>query len=470
MHKIPTDIGALHFIGIGGIGMSGIAELLIRSGYKVQGSDLSENANVARLRDLGAEVFIGHKAENVGSAGAVVYSSAVKIENPEMVEARARRIPLVRRAEMLAELMRLKSCVAVAGTHGKTTTTTMIATLLDHGGLDPTVVNGGVINAYASNMRLGSGSWMVVEADESDGTFLKLPVQVAVITNADPEHLEYYGSAEKMFEAFLQFAGNVPFYGAAILCTDHPQVRLIAGKLTDKRFITYGLNAQADVRAVNLRPEATGTRYDIELNAPGQKEKTVLADVFLPMPGEYNVLNSLAAVAAATELGVSNEKIIEAIARFGGVKRRFTETGSWNGVRVIDDYAHHPVEIASVLRAARQVCSGRVFAVAQPHRYTRLHSLFEEFCGCFNDADTIFITDIYEAGEAPIPGCDAKLLCDGVQRVGHKDVRHLTNFDHLPEIIRAEAKPGDLVILMGAGSVTKYANELPDQLNAAKAA
>ena len=470
MHKIPTDIGPLHFIGIGGIGMSGIAELLIRSGYKVRGSDMADNANVKRLRELGAEIMIGHATENVGNAAAVIYSSAVKSDNPEMREARLRRIPLVRRAEMLAELMRLKKCVAVGGTHGKTTTTTMVATILDHAGLDPTVVNGGVINAYASNTRMGGGDWMVVEADESDGTFLKLPASVAVITNADPEHLDHYGGAEQMFDAFLQFASNVPFYGAAILCTDHPNVRHIAGKLTDKKFVTYGLNAQADVRAVNIRTEMTGVRYDIELSAPGASQKHMLSDVFLPMPGEHNVLNSLAAVAVARELGVENEKIIEAMARFGGVKRRFTETGSWNGVRVIDDYAHHPVEVSAVLKAARQVCAGKVFAVIQPHRYSRLHSLFEDFCGCLNDADTVLIADVYTAGEEPIPGADAPSLCDGVMRNGHKDARYLPSFSDLPAIIQSEAGPGDLVILAGAGSITKIAAELPDALKAMKAA
>lgn len=471
MQKIPLDSSPIHFIGIGGIGMSGIAELLALSGYKVTGSDSSENANVKRLRDLGIEIHIGQAEENVIGASVIVYSSAVKSDNPELKEARRRRIPVVRRAEMLAELMRLRSSIAVGGTHGKTTTTTMIATLLDKAGTDPTVVNGGIINAYGSNTHLGAGEWMVVEADESDGTFLKLPAHFAVITNIDPEHLDHYGSYENILEAFFTFATNVPFYGAAILCTDHPAVRQITGRIHDRRFITYGFNSQADIRAVNIRPSITGSHYDIEIQRPNEAEKHILLDVFLPMPGEHNVLNSLAAVAVAVQLGIDAHKIISALGAFEGVKRRFTQTGIYNNIRIIDDYAHHPVEIMATLRAARQaVGSGRVFAVIQPHRYSRLHSLFEDFCGCLLDADAVYITDVYAAGEVPIHNVNTEKYLEGVIAHGHKDAHYLQSLDDLPHIIKERCVAGDIVILMGAGSISMTAQNLPHLLSGDKAA
>jgi UDP-N-acetylmuramate--alanine ligase len=386
--RLPREIGPIHFVGIGGIGMSGIAEVLCNLGYTVQGSDASESANVGRLRDKGIEINIGHKAENVAGADVLVVSTAIKRDNPELMAARAQRIPVVRRAEMLAELMRLRSCVAIAGTHGKTTTTSMVAALLDAGDLDPTVINGGIINAYGTNARLGAGEWMVVEADESDGTFLKLPADVAIVTNVDPEHLDHFKTFEAVQEAFRNFVENVPFYGFAVMCIDHPVVQTIVGKIEDRRIITYGENPQADARLLDLVPMGGGSRFKVAFRDRKADTAHEIADLVLPMPGRHNALNATAAIAVAHELGLSDNMIREALAAFGGVRRRFTKTGEWNGVTIIDDYGHHPVEIAAVLKAARESTNGKIVAVVQPHRFTRLQSLFEEFCTCFNDADT----------------------------------------------------------------------------------
>ncbi len=471
MHKIPVEIGKIHFIGIGGIGMSGIAELLHSYGYTVAGSDASESLNVVRLRKLGISVTIGQSADNVSDAAVVVYSTAIKSDNPEFKEARNRRIPTVRRAEMLAELMRLKSCIAIGGTHGKTTTTTMVATLLDKAGLDPTVVNGGIINAYGTNTRRGEGEWMVVEADESDGTFLKLPATFAVITNADAEHLDYYGTADNMVDAFVKFASNVPFYGAAILCTDHPVVRQIAGKVPERRVITYGFNVQADIRAVNIRFNVTGSVFDIEIQMPNQADKIIMSDVVLPMPGEHNILNSLAAIAVALELKISTKDIIKALSQFEGVKRRFTLVGTYHNVRIIDDYAHHPTEIMATLKAARQsVGDGKVIAVLQPHRYSRLKELFNDFAGSLHNADTVYIADVYGAGETPIEDITAEKLVSAVIAHGHKDVHYLPDMNDLLKIIPEKCMTGDLVLMMGAGSITYDANSLCDRLQSQEAA
>lgn len=471
MQKIPLEADPIHFIGIGGIGMSGIAELLHLSGYKITGSDANENANVKRLRAMGIEITIGQAAENVTQKSVIVYSSAIKADNPELKEARRRRIPVVRRAEMLAELMRLRSSIAVGGSHGKTTTTTMIATLLDKGNFDPTVVNGGIINAYGSNTRLGTSEWMVAEADESDGTFLKLPALFSIITNADPEHLDHYGTHENMLEAFVTFATNVPFYGAAILCTDHPYVRQIAGRIHDRRFITYGTNSQADLRAVNIRSEAGGARFDVEIQKPNTEEKHLISDLFLPMPGEHNVLNALAAIAIATELGMSYEDVVTGLSSFEGVKRRFTQVGTYNNMRIIDDYAHHPIEITATLKAARQtVGSGKIMAVIQPHRYSRLESLFEDFCGCVLDADLVYVSDVYAAGEKPIEGYSAENYVEAITAHGHKDAHYLPSFDDLPKIIQEKCEAGDIIIMMGAGNITLEAYKLPEKLVNIKAA
>lgn len=470
MHKIPVAIGTIHFIGIGGIGMSGIAELLHSYGYHITGSDASDNLNVQRLRKLGIKVRVGQSADNIDNVAVVVYSTAIKPDNPEFKEARNRRIPTVRRAEMLAELMRLKSCVAIGGTHGKTTTTTMVATLLDKAGLDPTVVNGGIINAYGTNTRRGEGEWMVVEADESDGSFLKLPATFSVITNADPEHLDYYGNADNMVDAFVKFASNVPFYGAAILCTDHPIVRQIAGKVPERRIVTYGFNVQADIRAVNIRYEATGSMFDIEIQVPN-KDKIIICDVHLPMPGEHNILNALAAIAVARELGINIDKIINALSQFEGVKRRFTLVGTYHNIRIIDDYAHHPIEIMATLNAARQsVGNGKVIAVLQPHRYTRLKELFNDFAGALHNADIVYITDVYSAGEQPIEDFNSEKLVTAVIANGHKDVHYLPNLNDLLTIIPEKCHAGDLVLMMGAGSITYDANSLCERLQAQEAA
>lgn len=464
--RLPREIGPIHFVGIGGIGMSGIAEVLVNLGYAVQGSDASDNYNLDRLRKKGAKVSVGHKAENVDGAEVVVVSTAIKRDNSELMAARERRIPVVRRAEMLAELMRLKSCVAIAGTHGKTTTTTMVATLLDAGGLDPTVINGGIINAYGSNARLGAGDWMVVEADESDGTFLKLPTDVAIVTNVDPEHLDHFKTFEAVQDAFRAFVENLPFYGFAVMCIDHPVVQTLVGKIEDRRIITYGENPQADARLLDLTPMGGGSKFKVAFRDRKTGAVHEIADLMLPMPGRHNASNATAAIAVARELGVSDDAIRKAIAGFGGVKRRFTKTGEWNGVTVIDDYGHHPVEIAAVLKAARESTNGKIIAVVQPHRYTRLQSLFEEFCTCFNDADAVVVADVYAAGETPIDGIDRDHFVVGLRAHGHREVIPLPGATELAGIVKGLAKSGDLVVCLGAGNITQWAYALPDQLKA----
>ncbi|MCK1546886.1 UDP-N-acetylmuramate--L-alanine ligase [Bradyrhizobium sp. 160] len=464
--RLPREIGPIHFVGIGGIGMSGIAEVLINLGYAVQGSDAADNYNLDRLRKKGAKVSVGHKAENVDGAEVVVVSTAIKRDNPELMAARGRRIPVVRRAEMLAELMRLKSCVAIAGTHGKTTTTTMVAALLDAGGLDPTVINGGIINAYGSNARLGAGDWMVVEADESDGTFLKLPTDVAIVTNVDPEHLDHFKTFDAVQDAFRHFVENLPFYGFAVMCIDHPVVQSLVGRIEDRRIITYGENPQADVRLVDLTAGGGGSKFKVVIRDRKSGAVHETADLALPMPGRHNASNATAAIAVAHTLGVPDDKIRSAIAGFGGVKRRFTKTGEWNGVTVIDDYGHHPVEIAAVLKAARDSYTGKVIAVVQPHRYTRLQSLFEEFCTCFNDADAVIVADVYAAGEAPIEGIDRDHFVEGLRAHGHREAIPLPAASELAGIVKALAKSGDLVVCLGAGNITQWAYSLPDELKA----
>ncbi len=467
MSRLSLQIGPLHFIGIGGIGMSGIAEVMHNLGYKIQGSDAAESANVKRLRGQGIKIAIGqHAAENLGDAAVVVYSSAVKSDNPELAAARARQIPTVKRAEMLAELMRLKSAVAIAGTHGKTTTTTMVASLLEAGGFDPTVINGGIINAYGTNARLGQGDWMVVEADESDGTFVKLPATIAIVTNIDPEHLDHYRGFEGLKRAFDTFVENIPFYGFAVLCIDHPEVQSMIGRVSDRRLITYGYGPQADVRAVNVRFEGGVSHFDVMLSDRVKGGSRTLGGLTLPMPGEHNVQNSLSAIAVARELGVPDVTVREALAQFEGVKRRFTKTGVWNGVTIIDDYAHHPVEILSALKAARQVAMGRVIAVVQPHRYTRLKDLFKEFSTCMHGADTVVVSDVYPAGEQPIQGVSRDALVDSMRAHGHRNVIALQSPDELAKVISEIARAGDYVVCMGAGTITNWANLLPSQLQA----
>ena len=462
--KLPTEMGPIHFVGIGGIGMSGIAEVLIEAGYIVQGSDLKASKITERLARKGATIFEGQKAENLDGAEVIVISSAIKRGNPELDEARRLGLPVVRRAEMLAELMRLRSNIAVAGTHGKTTTTTMVAALLDAGDLDPTVINGGIIHAYDSNARVGSGEWMVVEADESDGTFNRLPATIAIVTNIDPEHMEHWGTIENLRQGFDDFVSNIPFYGLAVLCTDHPEVQALVGRVTDRRVVTYGFNAQADVRAVNLRYRGGSAHFDIEI-----ADEPTIQGCVLPMPGDHNVSNALAAVAVARHLGMKRAEIKDALENFKGVNRRFTKVGEVGGVTIIDDYGHHPVEIAAVLKAARQAVAdtpeARVIAVHQPHRFSRLSSLFDDFCTCFNDADVVGIAEVFAAGEDPIPGATRDDLVAGLIRHGHRDARAVVSEDALELLVRAEARAGDIVVCLGAGTISAWANGLPERLS-----
>ncbi len=464
--KLPRDIGPIHFVGIGGIGMSGIAEVLADQNYRVRGSDIADSANVQRLQGLGIEVAIGHDTRNLGDAAVVVVSSAIRRDNPELREARARGLPVVRRAEMLAELMRLKSAIAVGGTHGKTTTTSIIAALLDAGGLDPTVINGGIINSYGTNARIGTGDWMVVESDESDGTFIKLPADIVVVTNIDPEHLDHYGTFDALREGFRAFVENVPFYGFAVMCLDHPEVQALIARIEDRRVITYGSNPQAEVRFRDVAVRDGATHFAIDRRDRISGEAEAIEDLAIPMLGSHNVSNATAAVAVARAMGVGAGAIRSGLASFGGVKRRFTLTGSWNGVAIYDDYGHHPVEIAAVLAAARSAASGRVIAVAQPHRYSRLRNLFADFCACFNQADTVIIAEVYPAGETPIDGASRDALVEGLRSGGHRDARPLESEEALPALIAAIAKPGDMVVCLGAGSITRWANALPKALAA----
>lgn len=458
--KLPLDVGPIHFVGIGGIGMSGIAEVLINHGYVVQGSDLKRSKITDRLAEMGATIFEGQSVDNLEHAEVVVVSSAIKAGNVELDEARRRGLPVVRRAEMLAELMRLKSNVAVAGTHGKTTTTTMVSALLDHGEFDPTVVNGGIIHAYGSNARVGDGEWMVVEADESDGTFNRLPATIAIVTNIDPEHMEHWGTIENLRQGFYDFVSNIPFYGLAVCCTDHPEVQNLVGRISDRRVVTFGFNAQSDVRAVNLTYRKGVAHFDVALQAEGQ----VIEGCILPMPGDHNVSNALAAVAVARHLGMTKAQIRAALAKFGGVNRRFTKVGEVNGITVIDDYGHHPVEIAAVLKAARQASEGRVIAVHQPHRYSRLSSLFEDFCACFNEADVVGIAEVFAAGEELIPGATRDDLVRGLIGHGHRNAQALETEADLVKLVKDSARSGDIVVCLGAGTISAWAHNLPARL------
>ncbi len=465
--KLPGELGPIHFVGIGGIGMSGIAEVLMTLGYPVQGSDAKASKITDRLVGLGATFFEGQRAENLGDAAVVVISSAIKKGNPELEEARRCGLPVVRRAEMLAELMRLRSNIAVAGTHGKTTTTTMVATLLDKGGFDPTVINGGIIHAYGSNARAGAGEWMVVEADESDGSFNRLPATIAIVTNIDPEHMEHWGTIENLRKGFFDFVSNIPFYGLAVCCTDHPEVQALVGRVTDRRIVTFGFNAQADVRAINLTYKDGIAQFDVALQ--GEGKDSVIEGCTLPMPGDHNVSNALAAVAVARHLGMKKDEIRAALAGFGGVNRRFTKVGEvLGGVTIIDDYGHHPVEIAAVLKAARQAIAGRagarIIAIHQPHRYSRLSSLFDDFCTCFNEADVVAIADVYSAGEEPIPGAARDDLVAGLIAHGHRHARALLDEADLTRLVREQARPGDIVVCLGAGTISGWANALPGRL------
>ena len=471
MKGVATDIGTIHFIGIGGIGMSGIAEVMHNLGYKVQGSDVAEGYVIQGLRDKGIAVFIGHRAENLGDAAVVVTSTAIKRGNPEVELALETRVPVVRRAEMLAELMRLKSTVAIAGTHGKTTTTSMVAAILDAGGIDPTVINGGIINNYGSNARLGASDWMVVEADESDGSFLRLDGTIAVVTNIDPEHLDHYGSFEKVKDSFVEFVENVPFYGAALLCLDHPEVQAIIPRVRDRRVVTYGFSAQADVRGVNVAPIPGGNRFEVIVRHRDGTTRSI-EGIELPMPGRHNVQNALAAVGVALEMGIPDAIIAKGFAAFGGVKRRFTKVGEIalpGGVAtVIDDYGHHPVEIRAVLSAAREGVTGRVIAVVQPHRYSRLGDLMSDFQSAFNDADMVYVAPVYAAGEEPVAGVDAAALVRGLKTRGHRNAQEISGADDLAAALGGVVQAGDMIICLGAGDITKWAAGLADAITIRK--
>ncbi len=464
MRALSLSIGTIHFVGIGGIGMSGIAEVLHNLGYSVQGSDMSDNANVQRLKGMGIAISIGHNEANVGQAQVIVISSAVKDDNPEVMIARNKLIPVVRRAEMLGELMRLKWSIAVGGTHGKTTTTSLIAAMLESADMDPTVINGGIINAWGSNAKLGGGDWMVAEADESDGTFLKLPATIAVVTNIDPEHLDHYGDFDALRAAFDAFVQNIPFYGFAALCIDHVEVQAMIPRVSDRKVVTYGFSPQADIRATNIKRRTEGVTMDVVISdRKGAMARTIEA-IDLPMFGDHNIQNALAAIVIASEMGIEDEILSKALINFEGVKRRFTKTGEVDGVTVIDDYGHHPVEITAVLAAARAATDGQVIAVVQPHRFSRLRDLFEDFCTCFNDADAVLVTDVYAAGEQPIEGIDRDALVKGLRERGHRTVMPLVDVDLLPEIVNDLTGPGDLVVCLGAGNITQIANDLPEKL------
>lgn len=464
MRKVPFDIGTVHFTGIGGIGMSGIAEVMHNLGYKVQGSDISENANVKRLKAMGIEVATRQRSENIESANVIVVSTAIKKDNPEVIAARQKMIPVVPRSEMLAELMRLKWCVSIAGTHGKTTTTSMMAMVLDAGGFDPTVINGGIINSYGTNARVGTGDWMVVEADESDGTFVRLPATVAIVTNIDPEHLDYWGTFENLKQAFIAFVEGIPFYGVAVLCIDHPEVQALIPEVSDRKIITYGFSPEADVRIVNDTAQGGTVKFDIITSDRLKCGAGTIEGLVLNMPGRHNALNAAAAIAAGLEMGVGEDALKKAFKTFSGVKRRFTKTGVHKGITVIDDYAHHPVEISAVLKAGREIAGGRIIAVVQPHRYTRLSNLFEEFCSAFNDADEVVVAPVYEAGEKPIEGITHKTFAQSLKGHGHRHVHTIEKEEDLGPLILKNAREGDLVICLGAGSITAWANRLPKTL------
>jgi UDP-N-acetylmuramate--alanine ligase len=467
MKAMGTDIGTIHFVGIGGIGMSGIAEVMHRLGYKVQGSDVADSYVVEKLRKAGIPVAIGHAPENLGDAAVVVCSSAIKDHNPEMVAAAERRLPRVKRAEMLAELMRMQKTVAVAGTHGKTTTTSMVAALLDSGGLDPTVINGGIINRYGSNARLGKGDWWVIEADESDGSFLRLDGTIAVVTNIDPEHIEHYGSFDRVKDAFVEFIENVPFYGLAVMCVDDPDVQSVLARIRDRRIVTYGFSALADIRADNITVLPGGSQFDAVIVARDGERRTI-AGLPLSIPGRHNVQNALAAIAVAIEMGISDENIARGFEKFDGVKRRFSRVGEVGGAIVIDDYAHHPVEIRAVLAAAREGAAGRVIAAMQPHRYSRLEALMADFQNAFNDADIVFVAPVYPAGEEPIEGVDAAALAEGLRSRGHRSVKTVSDAGDLAQSLRDIVAEGDMVICMGAGDITKWAAGLADGIAKAR--
>ena len=465
MSQLPLSIGRIHFTGIGGIGMSGIAEILHDMGYQVSGSDMTSNANVKRLIAKGISVTIGQHEDNVSGAAIIVVSTAIKPDNPEMIAARKQFLPVVHRAEMLGELMRLKWSVAIAGTHGKTTTTSLVASLLDMGGIDPTVINGGIITGWGSNAKLGKSEWMVVEADESDGSFSRLNPTVAVVTNIDPEHLDHHGSFDQLKQAFRDFVASIPFYGFASLCIDHPTVQRMIADIPERRIISYGFSASADVRGINLRPDNDSMIFDAMVSKR-ISDQGIIEGFRLPMLGDHNVLNTLAAISVCLEMGIDDDKILHAVSQFKGVGRRFDRKGSVSDITIIDDYGHHPVEITAALSAARMLKpNDQIIAVFQPHRYTRMRDLFDDFCACFNDADHVIISDIYAAGETPIDGYGRDDFVDSLRAHGHPSVDALHAPDDLAELVMAKARHGDVIMCLGAGTITNWASALPEQIS-----
>ena len=465
MLKRPENLGVIHFIGIGGIGMSGIAEILVQSGYLVQGSDIKASNNTKRLEKLGIEVFIGQRKSNILNAKIIVVSTAISKNNIELVEAKKIFLPIVHRAEMLGELMRLKQSIAIAGTHGKTTTTSLIAKMIEENGMDPTIINGGIISSLDSNARMGKGDWMVVEADESDGSFTKLNPTAAVITNIDLEHLDFHKNEKNLELAFFNFLSSIPFYGFICLCTDHPRVQKLISKLEDKKVITYGLSASADVRATNVI--YNNNKMNFTLSISNRRELEISSyEIEFSMIGIHNIQNALATIATGIELKIPIEKIKNTLKTFTGVQRRFQNVGNFKNTTIIDDYGHHPVEINAALAAARLLTpKSKIISIFQPHRYSRIKDLFNDFCSCFNDADYVFLLDVYPAGEEPLKGFESNDLKNGLLKYGHKNVSYIESKKALIRETLKIISPHDIIICLGAGSITKIANTLEKELH-----
>ena len=460
MSHLPQNLGVIHFIGIGGIGMSGIAEILIQSGYLVQGSDINISDNTNRLKKIGVKIFIGQKSSNINNAKIIVVSTAITNTNIELIAAKKMFLPIVHRAEMLGELMRLKQSIAVGGTHGKTTTTSLISRIIEQNGMDPTIINGGIISSLGSNAKLGGGEWMIVEADESDGSFAKLNPTVAVVTNIDLEHLDHHGNEKKLEHAFFNFVSSIPFYGFICLCIDHPRVQKLISKLEDKKVITFGLSANADIRATNIIYKNNCMNFDLNISKR-LNTNTQVYNIEFSMIGLHNIQNALAAISIGLELNIPIESIQNSLKTFNGVQRRFEKVGDYNGSLIIDDYGHHPVEISSALSAARLIApKNKIISIFQPHRYSRLRDLFEDFCSCFNDSDQVLLLDVYPAGEKVIKKFESINLAEGLIKYGHKKVSYVKDSNKLANIIKDNLIPGDLVICLGAGTITKIANNL----------
>ena len=464
MSKFMKDLGTIHLIGIGGIGMSSIAEVLINLGYKITGSDIALNKNVQRLQELGVKIYIGENAKHLKDASIVVISSAIKNNNVELNAAYVKRIPVIRRADMLAELMRFKKSIAIGGTHGKTTTTSLISAILDNAKYDPTVVNGGIIEAYGSNARLGKGDWMVVEADESDGTFTRLPSTYVVVTNIDKEHLDFYGNKNNLYRAFMHFIENIPFYGVAFLCIDNADTQKLYKEIKYRKLVSYGFNNQANVKAINLSVRNGLTNFDVKIDGNEKLKNKIIKNISITMPGKHNVRNALASIALAIELGINTNIIKDTLKSFKGVERRFSIIGNKKGVTYIDDYAHHPTEISSVLEAAKSICEGKLIAIFEPHRYSRINNLFDEFSVSFHDADILFVTEIYEAGEKNKLKINKNKIINSILSAGHKDVRGLDNFNDLLLMLENITNTGDFVIFLGAGSISRNARKMVEKI------